>query len=91
VLVAAFIMVGVLARAGAALLLDAWWGRRRVDLADRLLPYRNGFGGRRGPTLAPSSELSGRAPGQVWINLSDAAGRLGLSHGGFVSLGARSF
>jgi hypothetical protein len=39
VVVAALIAVGVLLWAGATLLLDAWWGRQRVDLAERLMPF----------------------------------------------------
>jgi hypothetical protein len=40
--VVALIVVGVLVWAGSTLLLDVWWGRRRVDLVDRLMPYQGG-------------------------------------------------
>jgi hypothetical protein len=39
--------------------------------------------------LVGSTELSGRASGQVWIRLTDAAARLGLSRSGFVGLAER--
>jgi hypothetical protein len=42
VLVVGLIVVGVLVWGGSTLLLDAWWGRQRVDLVDRLMPYQRG-------------------------------------------------
>jgi hypothetical protein len=84
--VVALIVVGVLIWAGSSLLLDAWWGRHRVDLADRLMPFQ---AARRGPTLARSTELSGRARQLGWISMTDAATRLRLSRSGFVGLAQR--
>jgi hypothetical protein len=38
----ALIVVGVRVWGGSTLLLDAWWGRRPVELADLLMPFQAG-------------------------------------------------
>jgi hypothetical protein len=82
----ALIVAGALLWGGATLLLNAWWGRRRVDLGGPADAVPDRFGRRQGPTLARQTELSGHPPGRVWISLIDAAAPLGLSCSGFVGL-----
>jgi hypothetical protein len=40
--VVALLVVGVFVSGGSSLLLDAWWDRQPVDLADRLMPFQAG-------------------------------------------------
>jgi hypothetical protein len=86
VLLAVLIVVGVLGWGGSTLLLDAWWKRQPTDLSDRLMPFQPNLVADEAQRWLDRQQLSGRAPGRVWIRLTDAAAQLGMSRSGFLGL-----